>query len=133
MMDTGTFQFNEVTITPNMNTILLEKNGCFQTVKLNSVTIYICPKVRLETVLFGLLVTARNNTIKQLTLPMHDSTTAKKSLEEKYAAHNRFLKKQLGCNFKKYLGRIEYSFVWGSICSYMDIKTGECVIRVEYF
>ena len=133
MMDTGTFQFNEVTIIPNMNTTLLEKDRCFQVVKLNFATIYICPKVRLDTVLFGLLVTARNNTIKQLELSMCDSTTAKKSLEEKYVAHNRFLKKHLGCNFKKCLGRIEYSFVWGGICSYMDIKTGECKICVEYF
>lgn len=133
MMDTGTFQFNEFTITPNMNTARLGKKGCFQTVKLNSITVYIYPKVRLETVLFGLSVTAQNNTIKQLVLHMHDSTAAKKSLEEIYATHNRFLKKQLGCNFKKSLGRIEYSFFGGSICSYMDIKTGECRIRVEYF
>ena len=49
-----------------------------------------------------------------------------------YAAHNRFLTERLGNADKKSLGRTEYLFEWGSICSYMDIKTGECVIRVEY-
>lgn len=132
-MDKGIFRFNEVTITPNMNTALLEKNECFQVVKLNSATIYIFPKVKLGIVPFGLLVTARNDAIKQLELCMYDSTATKKSLEEKYSAHNRFLKNQLGNNYKRCLGRIKYLFVWGSICSYMDIKTGECKICVEYF
>lgn len=53
-------------------------------------------------------------------------------LAEQYAAHNRFLRERLGNADKKSLGRTEYLFEWGSICSYMDIKTGECVIRVEY-
>ena len=53
-------------------------------------------------------------------------------LAEQYAAHNWFLRERLGNADKKSLGRTEYLFEWGSICSYMDIKTGECVIRVEY-
>lgn len=45
---------------------------------------------------------------------------------------HRFLKEQIDSVYKETFGRIEYSFEWGSICSYMDTKTGEFVILVEY-
>lgn len=131
MLDRGIFRFNCITITPNMNADLLEKNGCFQNVKSRTATVFFA-KIRLGTALFDLRITARKNTIKNLELRMCDSITAQESLEEKYSAHNTFLKNQLGDNFRERLGRIEYFFEWGSICSYMDIKTGECVIEVEY-
>lgn len=63
---------------------------------------------------------------------MIEKSAVHNQLAEKYATHSKFLKEQIGSAYKETFGRIKYSFEWGSICSYMDIKTGECVILVEY-
>lgn len=131
MLDKGIFQFDKVTIAPNMCAELLEDTGAFQRFQLKTATIYLA-EARLEAISWDLRITAREGTVKGLELRMMDKAAAHDRLAEKYAAHNRFLNERLGSEDKDGLGRIKYSFEWGSICSYMDIKTRECVIRVEY-
>ena len=116
---------------PNMRSKLIEDTGAFQSIQLKTATVYLA-EVWLEAVSWDLRITAREGTVRGLELRMMEKSAAHDRLADKYAAHNRFLKERLGSADKKDLGRIEYLFEWGSICSYIDIKTGECVIRVEY-
>ena len=51
---------------------------------------------------------------------------------EIFAAQNNALCAALGNDFQKTLGRRTCRFPWGSVCSRMDIQTGECLISVEY-
>ena len=117
MLDKGIFQFDKVTIAPNMCAELLEDTGAFQRFQLKTATIYLA-EARLEAISWDLRITAREGTVKGLELRMMDKAAA--------------LNERLGSADKEGLGRIKYSFEWGSICSYMGIKTRECVIRVEY-
>ena len=131
MLDKGVFQFDKVTIAPNMRAELIEESGAFQSIHLKTATIYLA-EARLEAASWDLRITARRGFVSYLELRMIEKDAAHDRLAEQYAAHNRFLTERLGNADKKSLGRTEYLFEWGSICSYMDIKTGECVIRVEY-
>ena len=125
------FQFDKVTIAPNMRVELIEESGAFQSIHLKTATIYLA-EARLEAVSWDLRIAVRRGSVSYLELRMIEKDAAHDRLAEQYAAHNRFLRERLGNADKKSLGRTEYLFEWGSICSYMDIKTGECVIRVEY-
>ena len=131
MLDKGIFQFDKVTIAPNMRVELIEESGAFQSIHLKTATIYLA-EARLEAVFWDLRIAVRRGSVSYLELRMIEKDAAHDRLAEQYAAHNRFLTERLGNADKKSLGRKEYLFEWGSICSYMDIKTGECVIRVEY-
>lgn len=131
MLDKGIFQFDKVTIAPNMRVELIEESGAFQSIHLKTATIYLA-EARLEAVSWDLRIAVRRGSVSYLELRMIEKDAAHDRLAEQYAAHNRFLRERLGNADKKSLGRTEYLFEWGSICSYMDIKTGECVIRVEY-
>ena len=131
MLDKGIFQFDKVTIAPNMRVELIEESGAFQSIHLKTATIYLA-EARLEAVSWDLRIAVRRGSVSYLELRMIEKDAAHARLAEQYAAHNRFLTERLGNADKKSLGRKEYLFEWGSICSYMDIKTGECVIRVEY-
>lgn len=131
MLDKGIFQFDKVTIAPNMRVELIEESGAFQSIHLKTATIYLA-EARLEAVSWDLRIAVRRGSVSYLELRMIEKDAAHDRLAEQYAAHNRFLTERLGNADKKSLGRKEYLFEWGSICSYMDIKTGECVIRVEY-
>lgn len=53
-------------------------------------------------------------------------------LEDKYQSHNNFLKKQINRRVNTGLGYNEYKFKWGSVSSFLDIKTGDAGIIVEY-
>lgn len=131
MLEKGIFQFDKVTIAPNMRVELIEESGAFQSIHLKTATIYLA-EARLEAVSWDLRIAVRRGSVSYLELRMIEKDAAHDRLAEQYAAHNRFLTERLGNADKKSLGRKEYLFEWGSICSYMDIKTGECVIRVEY-
>ena len=131
MFDEGIFQFDKITIVPNMSSKLIEDSGFFQCIKLKTVTFYLA-EVKFGTTSWDLRVMAHKGIIRSMELRMKEPTAAHNHLEEKYAAHNKFLRDHISSECKKKLGRTEYSFEWGSICSYMDIKTGECVISVEY-
>lgn len=131
MLDKGIFQFDKVTIAPNMRVELIEESGAFQSIHLKTATIYLA-EARLEAVSWDLRIAVRRGSVSYLELRMIEKDAAHDRLAEQYAAHNRFLTERLGNADKKSLSRKEYLFEWGSICSYMDIKTGECVIRVEY-
>ena len=131
MLEKGIFQFDEIKITPDMDSSVLENCGLFQIVKLKTATIYLT-QVKKNDVLWDLRITTRQSVIQSLELRIICGTSTHNALSEKYAMHNKFLEAQLGAGREEGLGRTEYSFKWGCVCSYMDIKTGECVILVEY-
>ena len=131
MLDDGIFEFDKATIKPYLSSKKLEIGECFQIIRLSTATVYLA-EVKLESISWDLRVTARRGTIRSLELRMIETPATHNHLAEKYAAHNKFLKEHISIACKKELGRTEYTFGWGSICSYMDIKTGECVILVEY-
>ena len=58
MLDKGIFQFDKVTIAPNMCAELLEDTGAFQRFQLKTATIYLA-EARLEAISWDLLITAR--------------------------------------------------------------------------
>lgn len=131
MLYEGIFQFDKITIVPNMRADLIEKSKAFQQIKLKRVTFYLS-EVYLDGVSWDLRVMVREKIVRSFELRMIEKFSVHNQLAEKYAAHNKFLKEQIDSAYKETFGRIEYSFEWESICSYMDIKTGECVILVEY-
>lgn len=131
MLDEGIFQFDKVTIKPHMSSKQLEDSGAFHIIRLNTATVYLA-ETKLGITTWDLRVTARKGTIRSLELRMKETPPTYNHLAEKYAAHNIFLKEHISSACREKLGRTEYTFGWGSICSYMDIKTGECVILVEY-
>lgn len=131
MLNEGIFHFDKITIVPNMREELIEKSRSFQPIRLKRATFYLS-EVYLDGVSWDLRVMVRKKIVRSFELRMIEESAVHNQLAEKYAAHNKFLKKQIDSAYKKTFGRIECSFEWGSICSYIDIKTGECVILVVY-
>lgn len=131
MLNEGIFQFDKITIVPNMREELIEKSRAFQPIRLKMTTFYLS-EVYWDGVSWDLRVMVHEKIVRRFELRMIEKLSVHNQLAEKYAAHNKFLKEQIGSAYKETFGRIEYSFEWGNVCSYMDIKTGECVILVEY-
>ena len=86
MLDKGIFQFDKVTIAPNMRVELIEESGAFQSIHLKTATIYLA-EARLEAVSWDLRIAVRRGSVSYLELRMIEKDAAHDRLAEQYAAH----------------------------------------------
>lgn len=117
MLNEGIFQFDKITIVPNMREELIEKSRSFQPIRLKRATFYLS-EVYWDGVSWDLRVMVREKIVRSFELRMIEESAVHNQLAEKYAAHNKFLKEQIGSAYKETLGRIEYSFEWGRLLIY---------------
>ena len=128
MLEQGIFRFDRLTVTPNMAPDSLEKRKGVRRVAVRTALVYLT-EVRWEGRRWGLCATVRQGMVKRLELRIPGPG----KLEEAFAAQNRILESRLGRCTESGLGQRRYRFGWGSICSCMDIKTGECAVVAEYW
>ena len=130
MVREGVFRFDGLTVTPGLSAgdlaEQLKGRGDVRRVALKTAAVYLTA-VRWQSERWELHVTVREGAVRQLDLRLPPGDLAKI-----FAAQNSALRAALGNDFQKTLGRRTYRFPWGSVCSRMDIQTGECLISVEY-
>lgn len=140
MIKDGIFEFDKITVVPNMISENIEKNDIFNEVKLDNEKFYLAKeKLKLGNMFFWIRITAIDGSVKKFELrnadekyKMNYSNMTSKLLEGKFESHNNFLIEQIGKNSNNSLGGREYILSWGSIWSFLDIKTGDCGIYVKY-
>ena len=130
MVRRGVFRFDGLTVAPGLSAgdlaEQLKGRGDVRRVALKTAAVYLTA-VRWQSECWEVHITVREGAVRQLDLRLPPGDPA-----EIFAAQNNALCAALGNDFQKTLGRRTCRFPWGSVCSRMDIQTGECLISVDY-
>lgn len=138
-MKYGTVLLGKYNIGVNTSDKVLNEND-FRIIETRKSKIYISKiKQKVNDMLFWSKIVSRQGKIKKIELKnaeekyrMNYSNMNDEKLYDLKHTHDSFLEKYLGTPHKTTIGTKMYIYEWGEIVSFIDNKTGECGILIEY-